>query len=55
MATQLKNEVLCFVMKLGSQKLGSQSVSGEKFCADILWLPSSGYPVKERGSWTPTG
>ena len=48
LATQLKTEVLCFVTKLGSQKLGSQRVSEEKFTADILWLPSSGYPVKDR-------
>jgi hypothetical protein len=46
LATQLKSEVLCFVTKLGSQKLGSQRVSGEKFDTDTYWLPSSGYPVK---------
>src|SRR5258708_18283435 len=48
LAPQLKTEVLCFVTKLGSQKLGSQSVSGEKLCTDILWLPSSGSPAKHR-------
>jgi hypothetical protein len=49
LAPQLKSEVLYFVTKLGSQKLWSQSVSGENFTVDILWQPSSGSPVKHRG------
>jgi hypothetical protein len=53
LATQLKSEVLYFVTKLGSQKLGSQRVSGENFTVDMLWLPSSGYPVKRRGLQAP--
>jgi hypothetical protein len=54
LAPQLKIEVLYFVTELRSQKLRSQRVSGEKFCADTYWLPSSGSPVKHRDCVVPT-